>query len=58
MKANRNNWRIEIRNGFYVPVCRSPRGSRVLKIMHTLKSKDLHDVELMMKGMFKSLEKI
>lgn len=46
----KENWFIELKNGFYMPVCYSPYGSRCLKVLDYLKSKDKSEVELMFKG--------
>jgi len=46
----KENWHIELKNGYYVPICYSPYGGRCLKILDYLKSKDKKETELMFKG--------
>ncbi len=47
---NSTNYRIEKINGLYTIVCRSPYGSRCMKIIKNLRSEDLKDVENMWDG--------
>ncbi len=44
------NYRIEKKDGLYTIVCRSPYGSRCMKIVKRLSSEDRRDVENMWEG--------
>ena len=50
IKENSENYTIELINGFYTIVCRSPYGARCMKVVKGLSSKDLKEVQLMWKG--------
>ncbi len=47
---NSENYRIERIKGEYTIVCRSPYGSRCMRIVKALSSQDRRDVENMWKG--------
>ena len=44
------NYRIEKRDGMFTIVCRSPYGSRCMKVVHALSSESRRDVEAMWRG--------
>jgi len=44
------NYRIEKKDGLYTIVCRSPYGSRCIRIVHTLSSCDYDEVLNMWEG--------
>ena len=50
IKQDSTNYTIELINGLYTGVCRSPYGGRCMKVVKGLSSKDLKEVELMWKG--------
>ena len=47
---NSNNYFIEQINGTYTVVCRSPYGSRCVKVLNRLSSDDLNEVTNMWNG--------
>ena len=47
---NSSNYFIEKINGYYTVVCRSPYGSRCVKVLNRLKSEELSEVENMWNG--------
>ncbi len=47
---NSENYRIEKKEGLYTIVCRSPYGSRCIKVLSRLSSVDRIEVENMWKG--------
>ena len=44
------NYRIELIDGLYTIVCRSPYGSRCMKVLKNPTSNNLKDVEMMCEG--------
>ena len=50
LKQDSTNYRIELIDGLYTIVCRSPYGSRCLKVLKNLSSDNLKDVEMMWEG--------